>query len=172
VSASVFDIIGNAHASFDLRHKVLTEVYEELLSDARAMESDRGMDPYSFYNHAAISDLVKLLESGEATFATTGFGIELMHMVPEITTVLVVRDKSYLQTYQHMFRLSPEHKWVSQLLEVPARLADADEFLEREMTTDPESIPGRKGLDSSLWTIAGCFAFVQGLRKVVDRRLL
>jgi len=176
VSSGIFDITTTPKADFNLRHKVLKEVSEELFDNVDvAKETRKWRDPCFFYKSDGISDLLELFDSNLATFQVTGFCIDLIRIVPEITTVLVIRDASYCNRHLNgeaaHFRLNLEYRSTSDF-NIPRDIEDVDEYLRNDMPTDPDSSKPTQGFDPTRWTLPGAFCFYQGLRRAVTAGLL
>jgi hypothetical protein len=175
VSSGVFDITTAPRADFELRHKVLKEVYEELFGNPEVAVETRKMNPRFFYEEDGISDLLELIDNSLAIFQVTGFCIDLVRIIPEITTVLVVRDASYYHRHfkgeGRRFNLNLEYR-LSSLLHIDRLIEDVDEYLANEIVTDPNCSRPSYGLDPMRWTLPGGFCFYQGLKRAVTGGLL
>ncbi len=173
VSSGVFDVTTKPKDDFDLKHKVLKEVYEELFGNPDVVKETKNFDSRFFYPQDGVSDLLKLLEQGEAKLEVTGLCIDLIRMIPEITTVLVVRDVSYYKRHLEgpgaRFLLNEEYRLTSDI-HIPRSIQDADHYLAHEMLTDPDG--EERGFDPLRWTLPGAFCFYQGLKRAVSSRLL
>ncbi|MCI0552834.1 MAG: hypothetical protein L0287_17935 [Anaerolineae bacterium] len=177
VSSCIFEVITTPKADFELQHTVLREIHEELYGNPELIESSRRLDPYFFYKDDGINDLRYLLQNGSAVFDVTGFCIDLIRIVPEITTILLVRDEEYYKrhfkpTGQNvaMFYLNEEFE-LGSLFHIPADLDDVDEYLRTEVISDPDGDPKKKGFNPLNWTLPAGFSFYQGLKRAVEKRL-
>jgi hypothetical protein len=177
LSSGVFDNISAPKVDFGLKHKVLVEVEEEIYGNKALSKQVMEMNPQFFYEYDGIRDLLEKTEKGAATFQVTGFCIDLIRLVPEITTVWVVRDtKYYDRHYQargagRLMKISEEHQLTSRL-QIPRRIQDADDFLANSIVTDPDSTSASHGFDPMLWTLPGAFCFYQGIKRAVTAGLL
>ncbi len=173
ISSGIFDIsTSDPEVDFDLRYKVLKEVYEELCGGKDVEKGMPGFDPTFFFSEPAIKDLKQMLDDGRASFLVTGFCIDLVRLAPEITTLLVVRDGSYHAQYRSKFRINEEYGPASLTCTVPGNIVDVDEYLATGFPSDPARPSGTRGFDSSKWTLPGAFCFYQGLRRAVSEKLL
>lgn len=156
----------------ELLHTVVREIYEELFGN----EDIAGGVPYEdpelfYYREEGIFELLSCLESGKARFSVTGFCIDLVRLVPEITCMLIVSDPNYFKSFSQRFKLGLEfHR--SAHFSVPVGLADVDSFLRHGIVTDPDDIPKVYGFDPERWTLPGAFSFYQGLRRGVKLGIL
>lgn len=178
VSSCFFEVATAPKADFALRHTVLREIYEELFGNPDIVYGSRELDPYFFYKEDGIADLIELINAGCATFEVTGFCIDLIRIVPEITTVLIVRDEGYYRSHYQPpnssvapFRLNPEFG-LGSLFQIPCDLADVDEYLMTGVVTNPDGDTEERGFDPMKWTLPGGFSFYQGLRRAVEKDLL
>ena len=160
VSSCIFEIVTVASEDLKLRHTVLREIYEELFGNPDIIYRSQRPDPKFFYKQDGIKELVNYLESGIATFGVTGFCIDLVRMVPEITCVFVVPDPKYYDKYKSKFVLSKEFE-PSKPFAVPADLQDVDVFLTSGIPRVPDDQPPTYGFDPHLWTLPGAFSFSQ-----------
>jgi len=149
-------------------HTVTREIAEELFGYPEARS--KFTNPDHHYQIDGISDLKVLKENGEAEFHVTGFGIDLVRLVPEITTMTIVRDSSYYEVHNDPTSGKAQIKYNDELfpvseLEIPAGLVDADIFLREEVITNPFEGITNKGFDPELWTLPASFSFVQGIKK-------
>jgi hypothetical protein len=112
-----------------------------------------------------------MIDDGRACFRVTGFCIDVVRIVPEITTVLVVKDQSYYTKYRSKFKINLEYGPPS-FCEIPREIIDVDEYLVKQFPSNPGQPEGSKGFDSSKWTLPGAFCFYQGLKKAVEDKLL
>jgi hypothetical protein len=176
VSSGVFDISsGQPEVEFGLRHKVLKEVYEELFH-AKEVERDiRELNPRFFYDQDGIRDIIDLLESGGASFMVTGFCIDLIRMVPEITTVLIVRDQAYydrhMQGTSRPFKLNEEYG-LPQEVRIPRAIDNLDGYLANDFPAEPGQLGSALGFSPLRWTLPGGFCFYQGLSRAIGEGLL
>ena len=178
VSSCIFEVATAPKADFALRHTVLREIYEELFGNPDIVYSARELDPYFFYKKDGIADLIELIRAGSATFEVTGFCIDLIRIVPEISTVLIVRDEGYYRRHYRPinssvapFRLNPEFG-LGSLFQMPSDLSDVDEYLMTGVVANPDGDPKECGFDPMKWTLPGGFSFYQGLRRAVEKNLL
>ncbi|MEW6082986.1 MAG: hypothetical protein AB1607_00160 [Chloroflexota bacterium] len=175
VSSGVLDITTTPKADFEIRHKVIKEVYEELFDNIDVALESRQVDPYFFYGNDGISDLIKLLDNGGAVFQITGFCIDLIRIVPEITTVLIVQDDAYYRRHLGgngvQFKLNIEYQLTSQF-QIPRKIKNLDQYLLKKLPTDPDSSVSLNGFDPMRWTLPGAFCFYQGLRRATNSKLL
>ncbi len=177
VSSCIFEVATVAEADLKLLHTVLREIYEELFGREEVSQSSRILDPYFFYKEDGIADLLELLENGSATFKITGFCIDLVRIVPEITTLLVVNDDSYFRRHLNpsdssiaRFELNPEFH-LGSMFRIPDELNDVDSYLCNEFIACTNDI-NKKGFDPTLWTLPGGYSFYQGLKRSVSDKLL
>lgn len=175
LSSGVFDNISVPKVDFELKHKVLVEVEEEIYANRALSKQIRDMNPRFFYAHDGIRDLLETTDKGLATFQVTGFCIDLIRLVPEITTVWVVRDASYFHRHYRgqgrPMRISDEHL-LTNWLQISHTIRDIDEFLANSIVTDPDSTPPSYGFNPMLWTLPGAFCFYAGLKRAVTAELL
>jgi len=171
VSSGIFDIIGFAEQDFELEHKVLTEIYEELFDKKEVARKHSRINPTFFYEENGIRELRRYLKNGLASFDVTGFCIDLIRIVPEITTVLIVRDERYYKEYINKFKLNPEYEKIRQFF-VPRYIGNINEYFSNHIPTDPVDHGAGYGFDPIRWTLPGAFCFYQGLKKAVDDKLL
>ena len=156
---------------FNVQYKVLKEIYEELFGGKEVEKEMLGLDPDFFFEKPPIKDLKIMLDDGRASLRLTGFCIDLVRIVPEITTVLVVRDESYYAKYQGKFKVNLEYGAPS-ACRIPRGIVDVDEYLVNRFPSNPGQPNGDKGFDSSKWTLPGGFCFYQGLKRAVNEELL
>lgn len=172
VSSGVFDIAtANPAVDFDLKYKVLKEIFEELLGGAEVEQEIRELDPEFFYERPGILEIRQMLKDGRASFSVSGFCIDLVRLVPEITTVLVVRDHAYYKQYRSRFRVNLEYGPAFNS-EIPRDITDADDYLVHHFPSNPASPEGGTGFDPMRWTLPGGFCFCQGVKRSVANRLL
>lgn len=179
ISSCVFEVATTPKADFELKHTLMREIYEELFGQKEVAEDVRHINPYYFYERDGIKDLNFLLENGRATFAKTGFCIDLIRLVPEITAVLVVQDQEYFDKYfnenqntTEKFILNDEFNSHSSHWEIPISIKDAERYLKDEILSDPDSIEIEKGFDPMKWTLPGGYSFYQGICYAVHHKLL
>jgi len=169
-SSCIFSVQTNAREDKKLLHTVTREIAEELFGYKEVEQRSNYTNPNRHYNMDGISDLMDLLDTKDAEFHVTGFGIDLIRLVPEITTLLVVRDSKYYQIHDDPpsgrapFRLNRELLPASDF-EIPTGLKDADGFLKEEIIRNPNEGELNKGFDPELWTLPASFSFVQGIRR-------
>jgi hypothetical protein len=175
VSSGLFDITTVPKADFELKHKVVKEIYEEMFDNPDVAVETKQINPYFFYDDDGIRDLIELLDSNMAIFQVTGFCIDLIRLVPEITTVLVIQDSSYYERHLYgegvRFKLNLEYQPISQF-QIPRTIKDVDEYVAKVLPTDPDSSQPRYGFDPMHWTLPGGFCFYQGLKRAVSDQLL
>lgn len=178
ISSCIFEVATTPKADFNLQHTILREIYEELYNNPDVAKSTKRLDPSFFYEHDGIKDLKTLLMNKDAIFDVTGFCIDLVRIVPEITTVLIVRNENYFKKHYKTndsnivpFQLNEEFE-LGSLFEIPVDLDDVDEFLRSEVVADPDSNSNKKGFNPVNWTLPGGFSFYQGLKRAVQKNLL
>jgi hypothetical protein len=181
VSSGFFDITSSGSQwefDFDLPHKVLKEIGEELFGmDLLATPQQGDQFPDWFYKEPFAKDLLTLLKKGSATFNVSGFCVDLIRLIPEITTVLVVNDLSYYKKYHSQFRSSSKYSEYSSpgafahYLRIPRRIVEVDKFFATEMLADPIR-GGPRGFDPARWSLVGGFCLYQGLKRAVADGLL
>ena len=173
ISSGVFDIsTGSGDVDFSLEFKVLKEVYEELLGGVEVEREHMGLDPDFFFYKPGIVDLREMLQDGRATFQVTGFCIDLVRVIPEITTVLVVRDDSYYRRHRADFKVNLEYEGLSSFFEIPVKIGDIDQYLAKQFPSVPGHAHSGLGFDPLKWTLPGGFCFYQGLKRAVADGLL
>jgi len=172
IGSGVFDI-ANADASidFDRRYKILKELYEELLGGVDAETDISQIEPDFFFRKPGIKELLPMLRDGRASFQVTGFCIDLIRAVPEITTVLVVRDSEYFSSYRDIFRANSEYEAGSPFV-IPRRLGNVDEYLAQRFPSNPAQPDAGMGFDPVKWSLPGAFCFYQGLKRASGEGLL
>lgn len=183
-SSGIFDISTTPKADFELAHKVLKEIYEELYGGkgVERWSRNRNRNPRFFYYKPGIVELLKdpdlgqpIFAEGKVTFEVTGLCLDLVNMVPEITTVLIVRDTSYYERYcRRGGDINEEYIPTEELL-MPRNLKDIDDlhdFLAGGIVTDPTAFKPSYGFDPMLWTLPAAFCFYQGLKRAVSAGLL
>ncbi len=148
ISSCIFEVTTAPKEDIKLQHTILREIYEELFCNEDVMKKSQHLDPTLFYEEDGVYDLLELIRIGLATFEVTGFCIDLIRIVPEITTLLVVRDASYYQKHYKpqkpddaRFVLNPEFVTGS-LFEIPANLKDVDAYLKSGVVGNPDGDPG------------------------------
>ena len=99
VSAGVFSVALDMYHDFEIKNAELREIYEELFGGQEFFAPPSDLDPGFYKYEDGIADLIEMIEDGRASFEFTGFAIDLIRIVPEITTVLVVRDPEYFHTH-------------------------------------------------------------------------
>lgn len=172
-SSCVFSVQTNANKDRELLHTVTREIAEELFGYKEAESRSNYDNPNRHYYLDGISDLMDLMNVKEAEFHVTGFGIDLIRLIPEITTLLVVRDSEYHKVHydptsgRAQFHLNKELLPASDF-EIPAGLKDADGFLKEEIIRNPNEGKLKKGFDPELWTLPASFSFVQGIRRATS----
>jgi len=171
VSSGIFSVVTTPRADKEPRHKVLEEIWEELYGKQSMEHEQTTLDPYSFYKEQPISDLLRLIDKGSARFEITGFCIDLVRMVPDLTCLLIVNDPAYYQKYSAQFRVNKEYHASSQVA-IPSRIDNLHDYLRSQFPGDPESTPSKIGFDPSVWTLPGGFCFYQGMKKAVTDKLL
>jgi hypothetical protein len=112
-----------------------------------------------------------MLDDGRASFLITGFCIDLVRMVPEITTVFVVRDESYYREHRARMKANLEYGPPFHC-EIPRDIPDVDDYLATRFPSDPGRPDAGQGFDPWKWTLPGGFCFYQGLKRAVRERLL
>jgi len=172
ISSGILDIsTANPNVDFQIYYKVLKEIYEELFGGKEVEKEMSGLEPDFFFSKRPIKALRDMLDDGRASFRLTGFCIDLIRVVPEITTVLVVRDESYYAEYRDKFKVNLEYGPPS-FCEIPQDILDVDEYLAKRFPSNPAEPEGKKGFDPSNWTLPGAFCFYQGLKRAVSGKLL
>lgn len=172
MSSGMFDISTyDPNVDFRIQYKVLKEIYEELFGGKEVEKEMRGLDPDFFFEKAPIKDLIAMLEDGRACFQVTGFCVDLVRMVPEISTVTIVTDSSYYARYRLRFKNNLEYGPPS-FCNIPRSISNVDEYLAKQFPSNPGQPESAKGFDSSRWTLPGAFCFYQGLKRAVNERLL
>ncbi len=73
---------------WSLRHHILRETLEEMF----AMEERDDMD---FYEHAALLDLQRMMNAGQAGLYLTGVALNLLTLRPEISALLLIHDPEW-----------------------------------------------------------------------------
>jgi hypothetical protein len=175
ISSGIFNIFSaDAAADCNCRRKVLEEVYEELFGGTDVENEGRGFDPYAYLRKPPMKALTGLLDSGRAFLRVTGFCVDLACLVPEVTTVLVVRDPSYHDEWQEQMVLNREYGKGKRgvPITIPVNISNVDRYLADEFPSDPAVETGPKGFDPSKWTRTGAFCFYQGLTRAVADSLL
>lgn len=166
VPSSVFDTVTTILADQELRHKMLVEFFAELFNKNELESQTNRTDPHWFYKENGIREIDRILKQDPTSFHVTGFCIDLIRLVPEITCLLLIRQPRYYQEYYQKFRLSPEHTPATPVI-IEKKISDLEDFLSHQMSdTSPIAF------DPSLWTLPAAFCFYQGLRRAIDSRLL
>lgn len=178
VSSCIFEVATEPKADFNLQHTVLREIFEELFGNPDVATKSRELDPYFFYKKDGISDLIEMLNNGAAIFQITGFCIDLIRIVPEITTLLIVKDESYFQKHYSpsdssiaQFCLNPEFERTS-LLNIPESIDNVDNYLISGDFFNQIRDHNKNFMDFTKWTLPGGFSFYQGLKKAISNNLL
>jgi len=177
VSSCIFEVATEPEADFKWQHTVLREIYEELFGNEDVVTKSLDLDPFFFYKKDGIADLIELINNGAAIFEITGFCIDLVRIVPEVTTLLVVRDESYYQKHYSpsdssiaKFCLNPEFER-SSLIHIPASIDNLDDYLISEDLVSQHSNFEEFLFDFTKWTLPGGFSFYQGLKKAISNNL-
>ena len=103
--------------AFSLRYKVLSELWEECFESQDAAGQDHVL--YGRIDLAArcvggevdkrpIDEVMKMLSNDEAYLFVTGFGIDLLTASPEMSLLLVIKDKQFAKRYEPHWRLNWE----------------------------------------------------------------
>ena len=171
ISSGIFSVVTTPRADMDPMHKVLEEVYEELYGGLSMEHEQKTMNPRAFYEKPPIRDLCKLLDKGTAVFDITGFCIDLVRIVPDLTCILIVNDPAYYRKYKNQFQLNSEYHTSSQI-EVPANLDNLHSYLRCQFPSDLDSEPAKIGFDPRAWSLPGGFCFYQGMKKAITKKLL
>lgn len=165
VPTCIFEVATTPPADIELRHTVLREIYEELFGNEQVMLQTQIPNPRFFYTEPGILELIELLEDELAYFDVTGFCIDLVRLVPEITTVFIVSDPKYFKVYgARGFALNPEYR-PSSAFDIPVGVGDIDDYLLKIVPENPNNRPIRYGLNPFKWTLGGGFCFRQGLKR-------
>jgi len=175
VSSGIFDIVTTVDADITLRHKVLVEVGEELFDYKDLIRSQGFLNPRFFYPWDGINDLIELFENGGASFYVTGLCIDLIRLVPEITTLLIIQDPTYYQEHSGYgsrveFKLNSEYDSALRRGYHISKIDDIDDYFAYEIPTLPAG--NKHGFDSQMWTLPGGFCYYQGLKRAVELKLL
>jgi hypothetical protein len=110
--------------AFSLRYKVLSELWEECFESKDSTNQDHvlygridlatrcvGGD----VNKRPIDELMKMMSNDEAYLFVTGFGIDLLTASPEISLLLVIKDKQFARRYEPHWRLNWEFREFDEL---------------------------------------------------------
>lgn len=165
VPTCIFEVATTPAADIVLLHTILREIWEELFGKEEVVLQTRISNPEFFYTEPGIRELIELLKDKVAYFDVTGFCIDLVRLVPEITNVFIVSDPKYFKTYGlRGFNLNPEYL-PSSAFQVPVGAEDIDGYLLANVPEDPDNRPMRYGWNPFKWTLPGAFCFRQGLKR-------
>lgn len=172
VSSGVFSIQGPARDGVvDIREQVYREIREELYNDKSAARATNAYAIPSTKGHAAVSKIQNMIRDGSAVFMITGFCIDLVRLVPDITAVLVINDPSFVEEERQHWVLNEEYHRSSEI-RIPSKIDDIDKVLAHEFPSDTESVPLQKGFDPLNWTLPGAFCLHQGLHRCSSAGIL
>jgi hypothetical protein len=172
IGSGVFDIANaDAGIDFDRRYKILKELYEELLGGVEVETEISQTEPDFFFRKPGIKELLPMLRDDRASFQITGFCIDLIRAVPEITTVFIVRDSKYFSRYRDIFSANSEYEAGSPF-DIPRKLGNVDEYLAERFPSNPAQPDAGMGFDPVKWSLSGAFCFYQGLKRASAEGLL
>jgi hypothetical protein len=174
MSSGFFDIsTGQPEiADFTLIYRTLKEIWEELFNKKEVQRDIRKANPFFFHDKPGIREIKAMLEGGrDAVLLVTGFCIDLVRLVPELTTVLVVRDPSYHSKYWNVMKVNAEYRGAVEC-KIQCGIVDAERFLREEFPVHPGRPSAGLGFDPTNWTLTGAFCFHQGMKKAVAAGLL
>lgn len=167
VSSGIYDITTDPAYARDVRFKVLTEVYEELFGgDAEVARPSGRLMPEALYAKPGIRELHHALEHGGAHWDVTGLCVDLVRLVPEICTVLIVTDPDLFGTLRESMVLNLEYRHTDGMAPaIPLGVSDIEAYLTEEYPTIPGSLGTENGFDPKRWTLPGGFCFYQGVKR-------
>lgn len=173
--SGIWDVTSIAEHDKDLELKFQTEGGEELFRREECARRFLGLDPRSSVRLGDwVNDYTKMKQRGDAEFHVTGFCIDLIRIVPEITCLAIIHDPAFYAEYAGKI-LAPEkrqeHDSLVHMITIPRRLRDFDGWIRHEVVSNPERTQ-EKGFDPYCWTLPGGFCFYQALRSSACRRLL
>ena len=170
ISSCIFEMIDSLKVDFDLQNTVLRETCEELFGQPdQATNPNEGINAI---NNQEMVELQRMLQNGSAVFQVTGFCIDLVRLVPEITTLLIIHDRTFFKHFLDRNTHLNDEFLPGSFFQIPSNLDDVDAFLKSAIVSDPDGNPHAKGFDPMLWTLPGGFSFYQGLKRAVGMKLL
>ena len=170
ISSCIFEIIDSPENDFNLQNTVLRETAEELFGQTDQTLTQNQLNKTN--KNQELNELQRMLKNGSAAFQVTGFCIDLVRLVPEITTLLVVQDETFFKHFVGENTHLNDEFLPGLFFQIPCDLDDVDAFLKSEIVSDPDGDPSIKGFNPIHWTLPGGFSFYQGLKRAVDLKLL
>lgn len=186
MTAGIFDITSHVALAkefdFKLRHKVLKEVGGQIFGIAELEEvNPQGFHPPDWFYEGPdalpfLKELKDLLDDGSAaSFEVTGFCIDLVRIVPEITTLFVVRDESYFRRWANHFAANkkyPEYLDFFHNVRVPRRIGHFEDYVRSRFPSHPYHRDRQNGFEPMNWTLPGGFCLLQSLKRASEKNLL
>ncbi len=162
--------LGNINAEWNLEFCIAKEYSEELF---RCEIDPRREDPnYIYTEWKSASALKQALESGQCEILHSGVIFNLMHLLPEICCVLLVRDPDWFAVQFRERATNWEYVPLSEMLHndgavlADYRLDDVeDQFLENVQDFGPEAAAALAGK----WSTGGLASFWLGIDAVRQR---
>lgn len=87
---------GNLSHNWSIKLNVWRELLEEVYGDEENQYPYSKPDPWSICNKEPIKTIIDLISRQKAFLSVTGISCDLMHLAPEICTVLFVNEPSFL----------------------------------------------------------------------------
>jgi transcriptional regulator with XRE-family HTH domain len=175
MAGGVFDITTALPYDFRIQHKVLKEIAEELRNRKDLEKQMRmGQDPTEFYGENGLEQIRQIADntvSGyKVYFQVTGFCIDLVRMVPEVTALVVVNDPFISEHFLNYAELNEEFQERNIVMKLPLSLGDVEEYFRTKMPKDPETY--QTPFDPWRWTLPGAFTLYQGITRAAKEHFL
>lgn len=90
-------VTGFLREEYSTRHNIFREYLEEVFGVPETEHVSGEIVFDYFYDHARLRQLRKLLNSGGAELFLTGYAMNMLNLRPEICTLLLIRDTSWLK---------------------------------------------------------------------------
>ncbi|MBN2083191.1 hypothetical protein JW859_13415 [bacterium] len=83
--------------SMSLKHNFLREYYEELYGADEMIRTNQEYLSYSwFYNEEPVSELIRLIDTGEANITILGFGYDALNCECDIAVLVYIANKDFI----------------------------------------------------------------------------
>jgi len=84
---------------FSVKHNIYREYLEELFSGEYLEKPEFEYSLNFFYEDQNLKYLIQLVDEGKARFYFTGFSLNLMSLLPEICTLLIINDTEWFKNH-------------------------------------------------------------------------
>lgn len=89
----------NQTYEFKLSHTIYREYMEEIFGKKKLIKPDSNLPPTWFYESDELKPVLNSIKSGDSFLYYTGFGIDALAYKPELSCLLFINDKNYLDNF-------------------------------------------------------------------------